>query len=160
MLLVYNLPMWIGEQMLWRIPGSSLSHDLSLWLPKYDWSLIAILRGGAGHVRSRRGYEASRGNRGPRNSRIPREKEFSDLRSYSWVTGERTRITEQFPVNMGRDMNKANAEYKSLGIYIAAGLEWRISRTQQCWSDLWSHWGLKRKAMMLTCDPNFSLIKA
>ena len=106
MLLFYNLPMWIGEQMLWRIPGSSLSHDLSLCLPKYDWSLIAILRGGAGHVRSRRGYEASRGNRGPRNSRIPREKEFSDLRSYWWVTGERTRITEQFPVNMGRDMNK------------------------------------------------------
>ena len=159
MLLFYNLSMWIGEQMLWRIPGSSLSHVLSLWLPKYDWSLITILRGGAGHVGSRRGYEASRGTRTEKLSRFPREKEFSDL-TREWLR-ERTRITEQFSVNMGQDMNKPMQNIDGrLIINIAASLEWRISRTQEHLGDPWSHRGPKRKAMMLTCDPNFSLIKA
>ena len=99
MVLFYNLSMWIGAQMLWRIPGSSLSHVLSLWLPKYDWGFVTILRGGAGHVMSRRGYEAGTEKlENPAGERI--------LGSYSWVAGERTRITEQFPVNMGQDMNK------------------------------------------------------
>ena len=47
-LLFYDLSMWIEEQMLRRIPGSSLSHALSLWVPKYDCRHRTILGGDAG----------------------------------------------------------------------------------------------------------------
>ena len=71
------------------------------------------------------------GEHGPRNSRDSRGRRNSRILLVSGL-GERTRITEQFPVNMGQDMNKPMQNIdRRLIINIAASLEWRISRTQE-----------------------------